>query len=427
MKLGDEEKQMLAGKYGRLVQNAMKFLVHLGEIYKAKRMIEIKYAFIYTAMHVWRREGAELSDLLNEDILREAIDKGVKVKLPTLFHEFRIDLDNWERLEIPKTEVENYKKDVELAKELGMIHVPTCAPYLVTDMYCHPYRTSIVSVESSAIAFFNSVLGARTNRDGISAFFAALTGKYPEYGYHIERNRAGDHLIEVKAGLKSHIDYGLLGFYVGEAVGSGVPVFEGIHTPKIRDLMALSSALSTGGAISMFHVVGVTPEAPTVETALGHTKPRAQITVTSRELQDVYKNFAGAPGVKVDFVVLGCPFYSIYEIKALADILAGARINNNVRLWILTDPLTKGLAESMGYARTIYRAGGEIISGTCPVVCPGKPGAGYCSEHPEYSIGNMASDSIKQAYYAEPLLNAHKVLLGDTKRCIKAAISGNWR
>lgn len=418
---------MLAGKHGCLVQKAMEFLVRLGEIYEAKKMIEIKYAFIYTAMHVWRRGRDEITGILHEDILKEAIDKGVVVKVPTLFHEFRIDLDNWERLKIPSIEVENYREDVELATKLGMIHVPTCAPYLINDMYYHPYGTDIVAVESSAITYFNAVLGARTNRDGISAFFAALTGKYPEYGYHIDENRVGDYRIKVKVDLKSHVDYGLLGCHIGDVVGTGVPVFEGIQAPKVRDLMALSSALSTGGAVTMFHVVGVTPEAPTVEAALGRTEPKAQITITSEELQGVYENFSGEIGAVLDFVVLGCPYYSIYEIKELVNMLEEKKIHNNVELWVMTDPQTKNLAENIGYAKAIYQAGGKIISGTCPVVCPGKPGAGYCREHPEYSVGNMATDSIKQAYYAEPLLKAKKVFLGDTERCIKAAMSGIWR
>lgn len=424
MNLTEEETKMLEGEQGGLIKGAMEFLVKLGEIYGATKMVDINFAFIYTAMSRWRKE--KFSETLCKDTLYEALNRGVKVKVPTFVMSFEADLNYWQEYGIPEEKMEDIKEDLKFTRQLGMTPMPTCAPYLVSDIYYHPLRTHITCVESSAITYYNSILGARTNRDGISAFYSSLTGKYPKFGYHIEENRAGDCLIEVEADLESDLDYGKIGFLVGKHVGADVPVFTGIHSPKTRDLMALSSSLATGGAVSMFHIVGVTPEAPTLNEAFQSNIPKNQIKITSKDLDQAMKNYSKTEKSKVDFIALGCPYYSIHEIKQVAEFLKGEKIHENVLLWVMTDPQTRNLAENSGYAEAIYQAGGKIIAGTCPITNVGKPGPGYAREHSEYSVGNMATDSVKQAYYAEPILNAKAVFLGDTEKCLRAAISGIW-
>jgi predicted aconitase len=180
--------------------------------------------------------------------------------------------------------------------------------------------------------------------------------------------------------------------------------------------------------VSLFHVVGVTPEAPDFETAFGGREPRETITVTRSELEAVYHGVSDTEG-KVDFVCLGCPHYSIYEMQKVSELLDGERVHEDVTLWICTAPQVSMFAEMAGYSETIRKAGGTIMSGPayCPLFGPGRPGPEYTFGHPDYSIGSFATDAAKQAYYAKSNLRAEAVFLGSTEQCIEAAISGEWR
>jgi len=425
--LTPEEERMLAGEEGGLVREAMKFLVRLGESYNAERMIDISYANVFIASSFWGK-GA-----LTPNLIQDAVEAGVKVRVPTTFNNWGLgclstDETVWERMDVPGHVREQVLRENEIAKSMGIVPTWTCAPYLVCDIGWYPEGSHISTVESSAIVYFNSVLGARTNRDCLASFFAAITGKYPECGYYLDENRYGVYHIDLQTKIADTMSYGLLGLYAGKIVGLETPVFTGITKPRTEDLMELSAALASSGAVTLFHIVGVTPEAPDFETAFGGGEPRERITVTHSELEAVYNKVSDMEG-KVDFVCLGCPHYSIREMKKVSELLDGKRVHKDVTLWICTAPQTAMFAEMAGYAETIRKAGGTIMSGPafCPLFGPGRPGPEYTFAHPDYSIGSFATDAAKQAYYARPNLRAEKVFLGSTEQCIEAAITGAWR
>jgi predicted aconitase len=156
--------------------------------------------------------------------------------------------------------------------------------------------------------------------------------------------------------------------------------------------------------------------------------PKLKHTVTKTKLMEVAHNL-GDPDGKVDFICLGCPHYSIHEMQKVAQLLEGKQVHKDVTLWVCTSTTTAMLAESAGFSKAITDAGAIIMSGPnyCPVFGPGKPCPQYSFAHPDYSIGNFATDAVKQAYYARPNLRAQNVFLGSMEKCIEAAVSGEWK
>jgi predicted aconitase len=283
-------------------------------------------------------------------------------------------------------------------------------------------------VESSAIVYFNSVLGIRTERDCVASLFAGLTGKYPAHGFHLDENRLGTIHFKVEEDMTSKLDFGLLGMLAGERSGDGVPVFSGISHPDTEELMELSASLASSGRVTMFHIEGITPEAHDLRAAFGGKEPSETVTITRTDFDAMYDELSDTEG-NVDFVCLGCPHYSIYEMQKVAELLKGRRVHNGVTLWICTSPATAMMAGLAGYADTIQNAGAMIMTGPnfCTVAGPGCPGPEYSFSHPEYSVGAIATDAAKQAYYARSNLRARKVFLGSRDQCIDAAVTGQWR
>lgn len=427
MQLTAEEKHMLAGKEGALIQEAMRFLVALGEAYNADRMVDITYANVVLGSSFWGK------GTLTRKLVEEAVEQGLRVKVPTTFNNWGLWNSKapdtiWQEMEVQEAVKEQVLWENELAAKMGIIPTCTCAPFLNCDIGAHPKGAYISTIESSAIVYFNSVLGVRANRDCVASFFAAITGKYPNCGLYLNENRYGDIHFDVQVDLSSPLEYGLLGIYAGKISGKQIPVFTGLSRPKTYPLMELSAALASSGAVAMFHIVGVTPEAPDFETAFGGKEPKKKVLVSTTELENTFHRLSDPAG-KVDFICLGCPHYSIYEMADIADQLENKTIHPDVTLWICTSPATARFAQMAGYAQKIRSSGAVIMSGPnfCPVFGPGKPCPEYTFGHPGYSVGNFATEAVKQAFYARPNLRAKKVFLGTREQCVEAAISGYWK
>lgn len=427
MELTIEEERMLSGKAGALVQEAMRFLVALGEAYDAERMVDISYANIILGSSYWGKGE------LTQELVEEAVERGLRVKVPTTFNNWGLwdpeaPESIWEDMEVPEQVKDRVLWENDLAVRMGIIPTCTCAPFLNCDIGTFPKGAYISTIESSAIVYFNSVLGVRANRDCVASFFAAITGKYPECGAYLDENRYGDIHIDVRTDMEDPLHYGLLGIFVGKFAGRQTPVFTGLSRPNTYDLMELSAALASSGAVTMFHIVGVTPEAPDFDTAFGGGTPKERIVVTRAELEQTHRDLSDQEG-KVDFICLGCPHYSIYEMAEIAALLEGRKVHKDVTLWVCTSPATAAFAQMAGYAQKIRSAGGVIMSGPnfCPIFGPGKPCPEYTFSHPRYSIGNFATEAAKQAFYAVPNLRAKRVFLGTREQCIQAAITGFWK
>lgn len=405
MKFSDEEKRMLDGECGQPVKMAMDILAAIGEIYGAEKLIPVKSAHI--AGLSLKSHGIAGMEWV-EDIARS----GAKVSVPTTLNV--IGVDRSRDLKLPPDWSTNQMRIEQAYERMGCYGTSTCVPYYMG--FVPRFGESIAWAESSAVVFTNSVLGARDNREGgPTAMASGLAGRTPLYGLHLDENRKGDVLYKVTAELKDLADYGGLGAYVGKRVGTKIPVFDGIVRPAIEELVYLGAALASSGGVAMFHVAGVTPEAPTVEAAFGGKKYDT-VLISDREIEEGKQQLTSARDPKVDYVALGCPHYSLRQLEEVARLLHGRKISKDVTMWVHTNVAIKGMAQQLGYVRAIEDAGAIVTQDLCTIL--GDPEA--------LGVKTLATNSAKMAFYA-PGSNGLGAWFGETKRCIEAAISGCWK
>jgi predicted aconitase len=245
-------------------------------------------------------------------------------------------------------------------RKMGIVVSATCTPYLAGNL--PRFREHIAWSESSAISFSNSVIGARTNREGgPSALAAALCGVTPNYGLHLNENRKPQMLVEVDAKLEDSADFGALGYVVGKQVKNRIPYFKGIKDADTDQLKALGAAMAASGAVALYHVEGMTPEAHLMET-----KGLEKLSVGDKEVNETFSKLS--TGKEPDIVILGCPHSSLKEIMTVSRKLEGKKLKKP--LWICTSRMVKEAANRMGFTRTIEAAGGKVVADTCMVVSP---------------------------------------------------------
>ena len=374
MFLTKEEESMLAGCEGPAVKKAMQLLVALGDVLGADRLIPIKSAQIAGVSY------GNIGDA-GMELLEDWAGTGARAKVKSTLNPAGMDLDRWREMGVGEEYRSRQLRIVKAFERMGVSITCTCTPYLVGNR--PQMGDAIAWSESSAIGYSNSVLGARTNREGgPSALAAAITGKTPHYGLHIDANRKPTALVEVKADLTTTYDFSLLGYTVGRILGSGIPLFEGIRRADQDRLKIMSAALAASGGIAMFHVKGVTPEARGLRG-----KGLDRLCVDQRELEISREKLtsAGEP----DLVCIGCPHCSAQELRDLARLLKGRRVSGGKGLWVWTSRGVYEEAKLKGYACAIGRAGGKIFADTCMVVCPLE----------KSGFGHMATNSCKAAHY----------------------------
>jgi len=351
--LTEEEEKMLSGGHGEVVERSFRLLVRLGEIYGADRMVPI--GSVQVAGVSYKSIGDPGLEFL-EDIA----EKGAKVRVPTTLNPPGMDLEDWKELGFPEDFAEKQLRIIDTFKKMGIMMTATCTPYLVGNL--PRFGEHIAWSESSAVSFANSVIGARTNREGgPSALAAALCGVTPNYGLHLDENRRPSFLVKVDAELKSNSDFGALGYHVGKIVKDKVPYFWGIKDADVDQLKALGAAMAASGAVALYHVEGLTPEA-----GLMNPSGLEEIEVGDRELREAYEKLN--TGKDPDIIILGCPHASLKEIATLACKLEGKRLRKP--LWICTSRITKEAATRMGFTGLIEKAGGKVVADTCAVVSP---------------------------------------------------------
>ena len=424
MNLTDQEKRMLAGEGGTAVPavalaQAMDYLIQFGDAFGTERFVDVIYAHYPAEMAIYRGSV--------EDAVEYA-DTGVRVCIPTTTSTLACDLEHWNDCGCPEPIHALQAQVVPAHRKMGILGTYTCTPQWLG--FVPPKGSYIISVESSAIIYFNSVLGARTNRGGLFTRYSAVTGKYPLTGYLLDENRRGTHLFRVKLGpedLKHDSDYSALGFHVGGIVGSEVPVFDTLPPGTTQhNLLALGAALATSGSVTLFHAPGHTAEAVSVEAAFGGSEPKETHTVAAADIQAVYDGLTTiAPGAAVDFVTLGCPHYTLEQLRFVADWLRvnNARIHENVRFWICTNRMTRQAATWEGITHRIESAGGRVVCDTCPVESHMR--ISTCKQFglPTPQVHAMVTDSCKMARYVGDLIGC-KTALRNREDCLKAAIAG---
>ncbi len=397
MYLTKEEERMLDGSYGNVVARCMKLLVKLGEKFNAERMVKIGSAQI---------AGVSYKNIGDPglEFLEGFAKEGARVKVPAFMNPAGMPFNGWKELGFSEEFAEKQTRIVEAFRAMGVVIISTCTPYLAGLL--PRYREHIAWSESSAVAFANSVIGARTNREGgPSALAAAITGRTPMYGLHLEENRSPTFLVEVKAKLRDIADFGALGYIVGKVMGKGIPYFKGMSTSSCDEdtLKALGASLAAYGAVALFHIEGITPEAGNASKNLKDVEDK--LKVDNDDIRVAYDEMCSAVD-NVDVIAVGCPHASIAEIQNLISILNGKR--SRVPIWVFTSEAVKRIAERAGYLEKLEKLNVKIIADTCPVVAPLE----------ELGIKKMAVNSAKAAFYL-PNTNSQVVFYDKLENIIK--------
>ncbi len=419
MRLTDHEKAMLDGAHGKAKARAMDLLVRYGEALGAERLVEtnnVAGAFNASTPSV-RALAARGFDAVYSEL---NLDSDEVVEIPRMAVNTcqlitGIDNAKWRTQGIPDDLAEQQKRGEAFFGQRGINMHATCTPYQVGNV---PVKGEHCAwMESSAVVYCNSVLGARTNTEGKeSTGAAALTGRIPDWGLHLDTNRRGTHLVEVGIPVDDIMDWGLFGYWLGEIVQDEIPVLTGaLVNPTLIKLKHFGAAASSSGGVEMYHLPGTTPEATSVEQVFGGRAIADTLRYGDAERRRAYENLNCARERKVDFVMLGCPHNSIDQVWLIASLLEGRRINSDTALWVHTPRALRDTAERNGYVRMIEDAGGVVMSDTCPAI----------SRHMPKGVRTVATDSAKQAHYL-PAITGVEAWFGSVRDCIEAAISGTW-
>lgn len=375
MHLTREEEEMYGGEEGLAVEKCMEILVALGDIYGAEKLVPITSAQISGVSY------KTIGDAGLEFLEDLSIDAHVRV--PSTLNPAGVDLQIWRELGFSEEFTKKQLAIVDAYRKMGVSTTCTCTPYLVGNV--PTLGSHIAWSESSAVCYANSVLGARTNREGgPGALSAAICGRTAMYGYHLNEGRHPNLLVELETSVKGS-DFGAVGYLVGNTVGGGIPYFKFKNTPSTDQLKWLGAALASSGAVALYHVENTTPESKWALKVIKEEKieklsiNRANIDETKVKLSTTDE--------KPDLICVGCPHASLEEIKRVVEIVAGRRLEN--MLWVCTSISVKAASDRMGYTKIIEKAGGKMVCDTCMVVAP--------IEELDYKV--VGVDSAKAANY----------------------------
>ncbi len=417
MRLTSEEQALLDGIAGPGVQRAMEIVATLGRIYGAPDLVPVTHAQI---------AGVSYKNLGDAGVqfLNEWADQGATVRVPTTLNPAGMELDRWQEMGIQPSFAEPQLSAIDAFVKMGVTPTMSCTPYLFPG-YVPRRGDHLAWAESSAVVFANSILGARSNREGgPSALAAAIVGRTPRYGYHLDDERRADVVVEVRCPVRDIADFGALSYVVGKQVGNACLWFADLAQwlpPLPADitqggaagdrLKTLGAGLAAYGAVALFHVAGYTPEAADFgETLL---KPAARRVIVD-SLDPGYQVMDADPGLRqIDLVTIGCPHASLSEIEQIAGMLQGQRLAT--QLWVTTARITRDRARKAGWVQAIEAAGGQVVADTCAVVAPMR----------SIGITTMATNAGKMACYA-PAHSKVKMRYGSLEQCVEAAVTGTW-
>ena len=414
MELNEQQKEMLEGAKGPGAAKAMEILLAYGDCYNAERMIPI------TSVHI----AGNYPVLMDEGIkwLEDLGRGGTRVSVYTTKNPEMFDFEHAEDLRIPMIYQTRQKRIHEALKSLGVTLTYSCHHYLVGNV--PRFGDHIAWASSGSQVFANSVIGARSNRDGDHvAIAAAIAGSIPEWGMHLPENRKAEIVIDVgKLPLETYgpADYKALGWSLGKQVGMKIPAF--INLPSdmhIEAVKGLLYTLTVTGATGLVHLVGITPEAATLEAAFGGPPPaKPHIVPLQEEVDKAYREISSSSQEKVDLVIFGCPQCSIQEVQEIAALLENEKLHPDTQLWICTSRWVKTLCERMGLIETLEASGARIV---CDIGAADGPHL-YLKEQ---GVRVIAINSARGSYYSHNLFGMD-TWFGSTEDCVRSAISGKW-
>lgn len=391
MYLSREEEEIYRGDKGETLRRMMEILVALGDIYGAERLVPIRSAQI---------AGVSYKNI-GEAGLEWISDLQGRVVVPSILNPAGMDLCRWKEMGISEEFASRQEATIEAYRKLGVTIDCTCTPYQIYDDLAGQ-GDHLAWSESSAVSYANSIIGARTNREGgPSALAAALVGKTALYGYHLDENRGPTHLIVVDADLQGS-DFGALGFLAGGIVKDGVPQFRLRAVPERDELKALGAAMAASGTVALYYVEDFSRRSVTPAPPAG-PEPGQTITLDRKEIEEVYEKY---PGSGADIVALGCPHCSREELLAIARLLEGQKVQKE--LWVCTARKIREKCPDL--VDEIEASGARVFCDTCMVVSPATEG-----------FRKMMVNSGKALVYL-PGLGGVQAGLGSLKECIDVAL-----
>jgi predicted aconitase len=411
MDLSDRDSSMLNGEFGPAAELAMSILTRMAGVRGARRMLDIEAAHIDSTLYMG-------------DATLEFAEKlagwGARVVVPTSLNVSGVDEAAWREWAVPAEWADKAQRQMRAYAGMGAQPTWTCAPYQVG--FRPKFGQQIAWGESNAIVFANSVIGARTERyPDLMDICAAICGRVPAVGLHLEENRGGQlvfELIDIPDSLQARdIFYPVLGHLIGKIAEERIPVIVGLQVEPSEDqLKALGAAAASSGSVALFHLVGITPEAPTLTDALKGASPQATVEVDREALVGAWAELTTHDGEELHLVVLGSPHFSLQEFSRLAPLLRDRRRHERIRFLVTTSRAVASLAERAGLIDALRDFGGELTLDTCILTTPMLP----------ESIRVLMTNSAKYAYYAPGLLNT-EVVFGGLEDCVRSAVAGRIR
>lgn len=397
MKLTKQEQNMLDGAQGYAVQKSMEILVALGDIYGAESLIDV--GSVQVSGVSYNNLGDAGLEFLDE------LAKDGKVKVLTTLNPAGMDLENWRQLGITAEFAEKQNLVIKAFEKMGILVSCTCTPYLIGNLPL--YGEHLAWSESSAVTFANSVIGAKTNKEGgPSALAAAFIGKTPYYGLHLNANRVPDVHVQVNTELKKLPDWGALGYAIGKKAENKIPYITGVKQADLDELKSFCASIVTYGAKPLFYMQGITPAAEKQK------QPKDTVTIEQADIKNAYDCINDQVS-DIELVCVGCPHCSINEIAKIAELVKGKKVAEDTEFWVATSRNAKQLADKRGYTATIEAAGGKFACDTCMAVAPLKG-----------RFKALATTSAKGCFYSRQ--NLMKTKMGSIEECVNAAVTGKW-
>jgi predicted aconitase len=389
MYLDPEDERILAGEQGETRQKMLELLVALGKVFGAERLVPIRSAQVSGASY----------KTIGEYGLAWLSTLDAKAVVPAVLNPIGMPRGRWQEMGISGDFAQKQNAVVAAYERLGIGLECTCTPYYLRET---SYGDHLAWSESSAVSYANSVIGARTNREGgPGALAAAIVGKTPCYGFHLEENRKPQVIVRVQADTRdwSIAHYGALGYHTGKLVGNRIPYLSGLEAADSDHLKGLGAAMAATGAVALYHVEGVTPEAVKIPFDLAGLEV---ITVETEEIEALFRH------MPVDAVAVGCPHCSPKELEEIARLLKGKLVMMPLYVFAAQGVIEK----SQRTVDAIEKSGARVFADTCMVVSPVME---------QYSA--IMVNSGKALAYV-PDMCAAVARIGTIEDCVKVATGG---
>ena len=413
MELTPEERSILEGGSGEPAQRALAYQIEVGRFWGARRLVPVTNVHMMGDIEVMGDGGLEW--------LRGQAALGARCAVGTTTNARCFDFAYCDRLGQDAREAAKERELIACLQRMDVVTTDTCINYQT--VYQPHLGERVAWGDTGTVIYANSVFGARSNfESGPAALAAALTGRTPEYGFHLDEHRRGTFSVRLDAALDDLADWGAVGKLVGEAHQSyfAVPVFHGCRrTPAADELKHLGAALASYGSMGMFHLVGVTPEAPSIDAALGGNAPLEAVVISDDDIRNVYRGYSLGDG-DARLVVFSGPQQSLFEMKRLADLFAGRSIRDGASCFVTTNAGVLAQARRLGYAQTLEAAGVVILEGVCFYILQN-----LSQMRQARGWSNLVSNSAKIVN----IIGAHRfnTILRRTSECVDIACSGELR